>query len=320
MILANNSFGHTFRLTTFGESHGLAVGGVIDGCPAGLTIDIEAIRHDLQRRQGCGSEGATPRHEENNVEWLSGLLDGKTLGTPIAFLTYNRDAHSEDYLKFRQLFRPGHCDYTWQHKYGIRDWRGGGRSAARETVARVVAGSIAKQLLAQQHITIDSQVQLGGSPADGDTVGGIVECRLTGCPVGLGAPLFGKLQSQLAAAMFSIPSVTGFEVGEGFRAATMAGSQYMDRWCPRQADVDTLRTATNHCGGIQGGLSNGMPIVFRVAFHPVITIAKGVPCVDKDGQETLVIPQGRHDSCHVPRAAVIVEAMAALVIVDNLIG
>ncbi|MDO4216821.1 MAG: chorismate synthase [Bacteroidales bacterium] len=309
----SNSIGHIFRLTTFGESHGVAVGGVIDGCPSRITIDIEAIRRDLRRRRGDGMEGVTSRHETDEVEWLSGILDDQTLGTPIAFLVYNRDAHSDDYQQYRNLFRPGHCDYTWQQRYGIRDWRGGGRSAARETLARVVAGAIAKQVLDQRGITVVAEVDLLGSAPPDDTVGGIVRCTITGLPVGMGQPLFGKMQSQLASAMLSIPSATGFEFGEGFRAVTLSGSQYIDRW------NSDFTTQTNHCGGLQGGLTNGMPLYFRVPFHPVVTLPQPLPCVDAEGQEHIVEPRGRHDRSHVQRATVVVEAMAALVVLDNLL-
>ncbi len=309
----SNIIGQLFRLTTFGESHGVAVGGVIDGCPSRVAIDIDAIRCDLRRRRGDGMERVTSRHEPDDVEWLSGIIDDQTLGTPIAFMVYNRDAHSDDYQQYRDIFRPGHSDYTWQQRYGIRDWRGGGRSAARETLSRVVAGAIAKQVLSQRGICVTAELDTISNTLTNDTVGGTVRCVVTGAPVGLGEPIFGKMQSQLAAAMLSIPSVTGFEFGEGFHAAAMFGSEYIDRW------NSDFTTQTNHCGGLQGGLTNGMPVTFRVAFHPVVTIPQPLPCVDKEGHEHVVEPKGRHDRSHVQRAVVVVEAMAALVMVDNLL-
>src|SRR5574344_523236 len=309
----SNTFGTHFKVTTFGESHGPAMGGVIDGCPAGLHIDTEKIASDLSRRIGDGLAGVTARRETDEIEWLSGLLDGVSLGTPIAFLLRNSEQRSADYDTLSNLYRPGHGDYTWQQKYGIRDARGGGRCSARETVVRVVAGAVAKQLLAQRGIAITAVAQSKPAP-EGDTAGGTVSCTVSGLPVGVGAPLFGKLQSQLAAAAMSIPSATGFEVGEGFRAAQMKGSEYIDRW------NNDFTTQTNHCGGIQGGLSNGMPVCFRVAFHPVVTLPAGIPCADINGEEHFVVPGGRHDKNHVERAAVIVEAMTAIVLIDNILS
>ena len=297
-----NTFGNIFRITTFGESHGPAIGGVIDGCPSKVAIDFDLIRSELSRRRGDGMEGTTPRKEPDEIEWLSGIYGGLTLGTPIAFLIRNREAHSEDYEALKHLYRPGHGDYTWAKKYGIRDPRGGGRCSARETTVRVVAGAIAKQLLSLRGISITSSVEQG-----------IVACQITGCPPGVGEPLFGKLQSQLAAAMLSIPSAVGFDFGEGFRAATMKPEDYLDSFNP------DFTTRTNHCGGLMGGLSNGMPIRFRVAFHPIISIASPLPCIDHEGCEHLLSPQGRHDTNKVPRAAVVVEAMAAIILIDNLL-
>ena len=313
-----NSFGQTFRLTTFGESHGPAIGGIIDGCPANMALDFNEVGNELARRSPAGKTGTSPRREPDEVEWLSGLTltpdrGPVTLGTPIAFLIRNRDTRSHDYDALKDLFRPGHGDYTWQQKYGIRDPRGGGRCSARETAARVVAGAIAKQILREKGIAISSSTECE-SPDDGNTHGGIVRCTATGLPVGVGSPLFDRLQSQLAAAMMSIPSATGFEVGEGFRAATMTGREYMDRWNP------DFSTQTNHCGGIMGGLSNGMPVTFRVAFHPVVTQPHNLPCVDAEGNEHILDKvDGRHDLCHVPRAAAVVEAMAAIVLVDAML-
>lgn len=304
-----NSFGNHFRFTSFGESHGAAVGGVIDGCPSGLTIDFDLIRQELSRRRGDGIPGTTPRKEADEIEFLSGIFEGKTIGTPIAFLIRNRDVRSQDYEVLKDLYRPGHGDYTWQQKYGTRDYRGGGRCSARETASRVVAGAIAKQILLEKGIKISSSVEV--SETRGNR-GGIISCEITGAPVGMGEPIFDRLQAQLAHAMLSIPSATGFEFGEGFRAAQMSGEEYRDCF---NAD---FTTKTNHCGGLMGGLSNGMPIRFRVAFHPVISQGNDLPCVDHQGNEHIIQLNGRHDSNHVPRAAVIIEAMAALVLVNNL--
>ncbi len=321
-----NTYGTRFRVTTYGESHGLAVGAVIDGCPAGVRLDMEAIDRELARRR----DGA-PRQEEDRIEWLSGLLDGITLGTPIAFAIRNRNTRSEDYAQLEHLFRPGHADYTYSMKYGLRDHRGGGRASARETVARVVAGAIAKQLLPELSIT--SNVECGMWPEESsnsslnDTFGGIVSCRVTGLPAGIGDPVFGKLNAALAAAMMSIPSAIGFEMGAGFAAARMTGSEYIDRWSgEQQADNGELASATlstptktNHCGGVQGGISNGMPVEFRVAFHPVATIPQPVECLHEDGHLETVNVGGRHDRSHVRRAAVVVEAMTALCLVNYLL-
>ena len=301
-----NTYGTTFRVTTYGESHGPAVGAVIDGCPAGIRLDMEAIAAALARRR----KGA-PRQEEDHIEWLSGLLDGITLGTPLAFLIRNRDTRPEDYTALEHLFRPGHADYTYYMKNGLRDHRGGGRSSARETVARVVAGAIARQLMPEVEITTDCQMPV--PPCEGDTVGGVVGCRVTGVPAGIGEPVFGKLNASLAAAMMSIPSAIGFEMGCGFQAATMKGSEYIDRW---NGDGSTK---TNHCGGIQGGISNGMPIEFRVAFHPVATIPQPVECLHEDGHLETVNIEGRHDRCHIERAAAVVEAMTALCLINYML-
>ena len=298
-----NTYGNKFRVTTYGESHGPAVGAIIDGCPAGVRLDMHAIDADLSRRR----EGA-PRQEADRIECLSGIKDGITLGTPIAFAVHNTDSRSSDYDALQHLFRPGHADYTYHAKYGMRDYRGGGRASARETVVRVVAGAIAKQLLAP--INIVAHVDSLGPETDDDTRGGTVACRIDGLRAGVGEPLYGKLNAQLAAAMLSIPSAIGFEMGSGFAAASMTGSQYIDRWCAGGG------TATNHCGGVQGGISNGMPVEFRVAFHPVVTLPRPVECLHEDGHlETLDIG-GRHDRCAVRRAPVIVEAMAALCIIN----
>lgn len=306
-----DTFGQKFRLTTFGESHGLAVGGIIDGCPSGIEIDTELLKQELQRR--CG-----PRNEPDEVIFLSGIVDGKTIGTSIGFMVKNTDARSEDYEPLQQLFRPGHADYTYEQRYGTRDWRGGGRSSARETVARVVAGSIAKQILSSLEVKIVTTTTLSENVVEGDTVGGIVSCTITGLKAGIGNPIFGKLNAILAGAMMSIPSAIGFEMGAGFGAANMKGSEYIDNWCIDNAS-EQIATKTNHCGGIQGGISNGMPIEFRVAFHPVVTLQQGIDCIDAEGNLHHVKPGGRHDNSQTQRAAVIVESMAAIVLADYVI-
>lgn len=339
-----NTFGTKFRLTTYGESHGPAVGGIIDGCPAGVHLDIEAIKHELARRR----TGA-PRQEEDEIEWLSGLkypsvshaADNSpqtgeqpiTLGTPIAFCIRNKNTRPEDYAVLEDCYRPGHADYTYQMKYGIRDHRGGGRASARETVARVVAGAIAKQVIAPVSIHAEVNEELRMKHPEGelstlkkkdivakneessvyDTYGGIVSCRITGMPAGIGDPVFGKLNARLAQAVMTIPSAIGFEMGAGFAAAQMSGSEFVDRW---NGDGSTR---TNHCGGVQGGISNGMPVEFRVAFHPVATLPQPVECLTEGGELRTVTVTGRHDRCQVMRAPVIVEAMAALTLADLMV-
>lgn len=294
------------KLTTFGESHGVAVGGVIEGCPAGLRIDRQLIDSDLARRSTGKTSSESQRRESDEVEFLSGLLDGVTLGTPIAFLVRNTDARPEDYADLKDVFRPSHADFTYQVKYGIRDWRGGGRASARTMLPYVVAGAIAKQLLAAQGIKVRAEVySIGGEtdPAkieallqqcreEGDTVGGIVHGSITGLPAGLGEPLDDKFQACLAKAMFTIPAVKGFEYGDGFTMASMRGSEANDQ-------MDGTTFLTNHSGGIQGGITNGEEVFFNVAFKPIPTLGRG----------------NRHDVCALPRATVIVEAMAALTIV-----
>lgn len=319
-----NSFGSKFIVTTFGESHSPALGGVIDGCPPGVLIDIPFIQTELARRRG-DSPYTTARKEDDNLEFLSGIYQGRTIGSPIAYIIRNKQQKSDDYNSLESLYRPGHGDYTWEQKYGIRDHRGGGRVSARETVARVVAGAIAKQILQQHNITLQaSVVSIGGqtqynqllsqTKQEGDTLGGIITCTIKGVSAGMaGTPIFHKLQARLAAAMLSIPSVTGFEFGEGFAAANLKGSEYIDCWNP------DLTTATNHCGGIQGGISNGMDITFRVSFHPIVTLPKGIPCATKDGQTAFIKPDGRHDCCQVLRAPVIVESMAALTLINDIL-
>ena len=316
-----NTIGKILTLTTFGESHGPAMGGVLDGVPAGVDIDLEALQRFVDRRRPGQTVGASSRGEQDRVEVLSGIWQGKTLGTPIGFIVRNTDARSEDYEPLARCFRPNHADYTWQVKYGIRDPRGGGRASARETVARVVAGGIAMQVLGRLGITIEAVARAADAAtlqrvmADGDTLGGIIECVVHGAPAGLGEPVYGKLHARLAAAMMSIPSVHGFEYGDGFEMAAKHGSEVMDTF-EKCAD-GSIGTVTNHSGGIQGGISNGEDIVMRVAFKPVPTLMRDIPTVDLDGNPVTLPPRGRHDVCVVPRAVPVVEAMAALVILDN---
>ncbi|UKN02524.1 chorismate synthase [Paracrocinitomix mangrovi] len=349
-----NSFGDIFRLTTFGESHGKAIGGIIDGCPANIKIDIAEVQKQLDRRKPGQSSISTQRKEEDTVDFLSGLFEGKTLGTPIGFIIPNKDQKSKDYGSIKDQFRPSHADFTYQEKYGIRDYRGGGRSSARETACRVVAGAIAQQILANKGIKIQAFVnqiahlQLTDDYHDidlnriddnivrcpsaelademiefvksikkqGDSVGGVVKCRITGTPVGLGAPVFDKLNADLAKAMFSINAVKGFELGSGFGSVLMKGSEHNDEF---EVVENKIKTKTNFSGGIQGGISNGEDIYFNVAFKPVATIFKKQNTVDKLGNEVEMQAEGRHDPCVVPRAVPIVESMAALVMLDHLL-
>ena len=344
-----NTFGTLFRLTTFGESHGAAIGGVIDGCPAGLDIDLNFIQAELDRRKPGQSRLTTARKEGDQVELLSGIFEGKTTGTPIGFIVRNENQHSADYDDLRDVFRPSHADYTYYYKYGIRDHRGGGRSSARETISRVVGGAIAKLALRQLGIDVKTWTQQVGNIAcekdwtqldlsliesndvrcpdpqvasrmedlimqvksEGDTIGGIIAGVITGCPVGLGEPAFGKLHAQLGAAMLSINAVKGFEYGEGFAGISQRGSEQNDRPLPNGGGW-----ASNHSGGIQGGISNGQPIPFRVAFKPVATLLRPQETVDIHGKATTINPRGRHDPCVLPRAIPIVEAMAAMTILD----
>ena len=316
-----NTLGKILTLTTFGESHGPAMGGVLDGMPAGVNIDMDALQRFVDRRRTGQTAGSSTRDEQDRVEVLSGIWQGKTLGTPIGFIVRNTDARSADYDDIARCYRPNHADFTWEKKYGLRDPRGGGRTSARETVARVVAGGIALQALNKLGITIEAApcpvdtAELQRAMAEGDTLGGIIECTVKGAPAGLGEPLFGKLHAQLAAAMMSIPSVHGFEYGDGFELAAKRGSEVTDLF-ERRAD-GSIGTLTNHSGGIQGGISNGEDIVMRIAFKPVPTLMREVPTVDREGNPVTLQPRGRHDVCVVPRAVPIVEAMAALVILDN---
>ena len=347
-----NTFGNLFRLTTFGESHGKAVGGIVDGFPAGIDIDLEFIQNELARRRPGQSRITTNRKEPDEVELLSGVFEGKSTGTPIAFEVRNTNQHSKDYDNMRQLFRPSHADFTYYNKYGVRDHRGGGRSSARITIARCVGGALAKLALQQLGISVtaytsqvgdiklekdyhlynldtieDNPVRcpdqakakqmeelIAGVKAQGDTVGGIITCVIKGCPVGLGEPEFGKLHAALGGAMLSINAVKGFEYGEGFDCATAKGSELNDVFINQNGKIST---STNHSGGIQGGISNGQDIYFRVAFKPVATLLMKQNTVTIEGIPTELNARGRHDPCVLPRAVPIVEAMAAMVILDN---
>ena len=347
-----NSIGTLFRLTSFGESHGAAIGGVIDGMPAGIEVDTDFIQSELARRKPGQSKLTTARKEEDKVELLSGIFEGKTTGCPIGFLVRNTNQHSDDYEEMRGLFRPSHADFTYEQKYGIRDHRGGGRSSARETISRVVGGAFAKLALRQLGISIQAYTQQVGDivlpglyldydltkaeenavrcpddkvaermsqlilevKAGGDTVGGVIACVIKGCPVGLGEPVFDKLQARLGAAMLSINAVKGFEYGLGFAGASGRGSEQNDIFEPDGKGGITTRT--NNSGGIQGGISNGQDIYFRVAFKPVATLLMEQETVDIQGNATKLTTRGRHDACVLPRAVPVVEAMAAITILD----
>lgn len=312
-----NTLGHIFTLTTFGESHGPAIGGVIDGCPSNLKIDFQLIEEELNRRKTAQSATASQRHETDQVEWLSGLLDGVTLGTPIAFIVRNEDCKSGDYESLKDVYRPSHADYAYDQKYGIRDWRGGGRASARTTLPLVVAGAIAKQILWGNGISVSSEVFSMGDAEQarmaGDSVGGVVKGTIKGVPAGLGEPMFGKYSAELAHAMFCLPAVKGFEIGDGFALAEMKGSEANDLFVNKNGRICT---ATNHSGGIQGGISNGEDITFKVAFKPIPSIAQTQQTVNRAGEKCEIAVGGRHDVCALPRALVLVEAMAALVTVD----
>jgi chorismate synthase len=348
-----NSYGTLFRISTFGESHGTAIGVVIDGCPAGLEIDQDFIQAELTRRRPGQSKITTQRQEEDRFQILSGVFEGRSTGTPIALVIENQDQRSKDYSHVENVFRPSHADYTYEAKYGIRDHRGGGRSSARETAARVAAGAIAKILLRKSNMTINAFVsQVGDIKAphytqldftkteeniircpdattaekmialidqvrlDRDTIGGVVTCVVKNTPVGLGEPVFDKLHAELGKAMLGINAVKGFEYGSGFEGVTLRGSEHNDEF---YNDGERIRTKTNHSGGVQGGISNGEDIYFNVAFKPVATIMQDQATVDKDGKAATVSGKGRHDPCVVPRAVPIVEAMAALVLADFLL-
>jgi chorismate synthase len=374
-----NTFGHLFRITTFGESHGGAVGVVIDGCPAGLKIDVKDFKQDLDRRRTGQSSIVSARKEKDQVEILSGVFEGKTLGTPITLMVRNKDARSKDYKKMKDRFRPSHADFTYEAKYGIRNWAGGGRASARETTARVMAGVVAKKLLKSRGSRVEGRGgmevlayvdQVGEMRAEidpmkvtlkkvesnivrcpdkkaaawmidrikevqkaGDTIGGVVECVVKNVPVGLGDPVFAKLKATLAQAMMSLPATMGVEFGSGFGSLGMLGSEHNDLFevmTNDQASMINKRskgqvpssklgdiiTTTNNSGGIQGGISNGMPILFRVVFKPVSTIFKEQNTVTNKGKKAKILMPGRHDPCVVPRAVVMVEAMTALVMAD----
>ena len=314
-----NTIGHLFRLTTFGESHGTAIGGVIDGCPSQLKLDFDFIENELNRRKTAQAETASQRREPDAVEWLSGLLDGITLGTPIAFMVRNEDCKSGDYGALKDVYRPSHADFVYEQKYGLRDWRGGGRASARTTLPIVVAGAIAKQILKEKDVKVFAEIVYMGdaqqAQKEGDTVGGIVKGRVIGLPAGLGEPMFGKFSAELAYAMFSIPAVKGFEIGDGFALAKMKGSVANDVFVNKDGKITTL---TNHSGGIQGGITNGNEVVFRVAFKPIPSISLPQQTVNKAGEPCEIAIQGRHDVCALPRAVVLVEALAAMVTVDEM--
>ncbi len=349
--MAGNTIGVAFRLTSFGESHGKAMGGVIDGCPAGLEIDQNLINSELQRRKPSHPGFESPRKEEDRVEFLSGIFENKTTGTPISFIVYNKDHNPKDYDHLKKAYRPSHADFTYDQKYGHRDHRGGGRASARETLVRVVVGAIAKLYLKQLGIEITGFVsQLGevalyteytdldlskteSSPVRcpdditseamifmlnelkkiGDTVGGIITCVIKGTPTGLGEPVYDKLEAELAKAILSINAVKGFDIGSGFKAAQLKGSEQNDKFVATDVKITT---ETNYSGGVQGGISNGQDIYFRAAFKPVATLMQDQESVDKDGNQITLKGKGRHDVCVVPRAVPIVEAMAAMTLMD----
>ena len=300
-------------MTTFGESHGAAIGGVIDGCPAGILLDKALIEKELSRRKPGQNATMSARKEPDEVEYLSGLFEGKTTGAPIAFLIRNKDAKTSDYENVKDVFRPSHADFTYQMKYGIRDYAGGGRGSARTLLPCVVAGAIAKQILATQGIEISSEVIEMGEAREKDTVGAIIQGTIKNAPVGLGEPAFMKFHAILAYAMMTINAAKGFEIGEGFNAARMRGSECNDEFT---FDGERIRTKTNHSGGVQGGITNGEDIVFRVAFKPIPSVMLPQQTVDIHGNAVTLEIQGRHDVCVVPRVIPIVEAMAAMVTLD----
>mgnify|MGYP003650419947 CR=1 FL=1 len=352
--MAGNTFGTLFKLTTFGESHGVALGGVIDGCPSGLIIDDNFIQNELDKRKPGQSRITTQRKEDDKVEFLSGIFEGKTTGTSIGFIIKNTNEKSKDYDHIKDSFRPSHADYTYEAKYGIRDYRGGGRSSARETACRVVGGAIAKLILQQKGISINAYVSQAGKlkldqpytfydlnntynnavrcpdekiaqqmfdyideiRKEGDTIGGITTCVVKGCPIGLGSPVFDRLEADLAKAMLSINATKGFEIGSGFNGVTLKGSEHNDEF---YSEKNQIKTKTNNSGGIQGGISNGEDIYFNVAFKPVATIMKPQNSINKKLEKVTIEGKGRHDPCVLPRAIAIVEAMTALVILDHLL-
>lgn len=351
--MAGNSIGQLFRLTTFGESHGEAIGGIIDGCPAGLSLDENFIQSELDRRKPGQSKIVTQRKESDTVRWLSGIFEGKTTGAPLGFVISNDDQKTKDYEALKNIYRPSHADYTYDAKYGLRDYRGGGRSSARETAVRVAGGAVAKLLLQHAGVSISAYVSRVGNielqqsyhelnlkltetnpvrcpdattaeamirlieetRKAGDSVGGVISCVVKGVPAGWGEPVFDKLHAEIGKAVLSINAVKGFEFGTGFAAAAMSGSQHNDAFV-RLPD-GTIGTATNHSGGIQGGISNGADIYFNVAFKPVATIMQRQKTVDVNATPVEMMGRGRHDPCVVPRAVPIVEAMTALVLADH---
>ncbi len=354
--MSSNSIGHIFRLTSFGESHGKLMGGVIDGCPAGIKIDIGLIQYELSRRKASHPIFESSRNESDEFEFVSGLFEGITTGTPLAYIINNKNHISSDYEAIKDIYRPSHADYTYQEKYGIRDYRGGGRASARESVIRIVAGSIAKQILSKYNINIIAFVSQIGihslkeiplnveketieqSPVrcpdielsklilhylleiknNGDTVGGVVNCVIQNIPIGIGSPIYGKLQAELAYALFSINAVKGFEYGAGFNSANMKGSEMNDEFIITQKTKSKhISTKTNFSGGIQGGISNGEDIYFRLAFKPAPSIGLAQNTVDKYGNQSVLNIKGRHDICFVPRAVPVVEAMTAIVLLDQ---
>ncbi len=350
--IMSNTIGHLFRLTSFGESHGKAMGGVIDGCPSGFALDFDFIQARLDERKPGKTNLDSARNELDRVEFLSGIFEGKTLGTPIAFVSYNRDARSADYEHLRDVFRPSHADYTYQQKYGIRDHRGGGRASARDTLNYVVAGAIAEQLLNAKGIQMEAYVSqignikleksyslkdlgviyenalrcpdaekaeemrrlLSGVRQAGDTLGGVISGIVHNAPAGLGEPVFDKLQAALGKAFLGINAVKGVEFGAGFSAVEMKGSQHNDKWKINNGKIETV---TNHSGGIQGGISNGMDIAFRIAFKPVATLMQGFTVLKADHTLLKVEGKGRHDVCPVPRAVPVVRALTAIVLLDQ---
>lgn len=355
--MAGNSFGTLFKLSTFGESHGTAIGGVIDGCPAGLKIDLDLVQQELNRRKPGQSHITTQRKEDDTVQFLSGIFEGVTTGTPIGFTIKNEDQKSKDYSHLKDAYRPSHADLTYEEKFGHRDYKGGGRSSARETACRIVAGAIAKQILNKQNISINAFVkQVGEIKLDktfdqldlsktedsivrcpdkgtsekmitfieeikkqGDTIGGVIQCVIQNTPIGLGEPVFDKLHAVLGHAMLSINAVKGFEIGSGFDSIHFKGSELNDVFVASENKNEKPKTKTNNSGGIQGGISNGMPIYFNVAFKPVATLMQKQSSVNKQGEEIILEGKGRHDPCVLPRAVPIVESMAALVLVDFLL-
>ncbi|PKP44860.1 MAG: chorismate synthase [Bacteroidetes bacterium HGW-Bacteroidetes-12] len=352
--MAGNTFGTLFKLTTFGESHGEAIGGIVDGCPAGLKIDVSLIQLALDRRKPGQSRITTQRKEEDTVEFLSGIFEGKTTGSPIGFVIKNNNQKTTDYEHIKDKFRPSHADFTYHQKYGIRDYRGGGRSSARETASRVVGGAIAQQILTLQNIKINAFVSQVGNikliknyseldlektylhptrcPDDtisnvmfdyidkirkeGDTVGGKISCVIANLPVGLGEPVFDRFEADLAKAMLSINATKGFEIGDGFDSMLLKGSEHNDEF---YVVKNKVKTKSNHSGGVQGGITNGEDVFFNVAFKPVATIMKPQQTVNSNFEEVIIEGKGRHDPCVLPRAVAIVEAMTALVVIDHLL-